>query len=238
MKQFLALLCLLFVACGGSTTTVTKPDDKQNVKTDKNVKPAFNADEVFEKGITAYKAREYETARMSFTQAASALRDSKLANAYKFLGFIMAIQNNHAEATKFFLKAFDANSSFELDPAENGHPAWTPDYVAAATQFALRNAKGSELAKSGKEAYAKRDYETSINFLEQAVLKTDLGTSDKVEAYKYLGFIYALKKRNDEAKAAFQKAFQLNKNFELDKSEYGNPTWTPLYDEVKKSNKK
>lgn len=226
---FSAVLMLLFFGCATKEAAKTTRDEKT-----KNTKK-INADDALKNGIEAYKVRDYEKAKSSLHKATQQkLSKSNLVSAHKHLAFIYSIQGNADEAYKEFSKAFKLDKKFKLDKSEAGHPAWTPSFQWAQKESALINAKGSELFDEGKDYYSKRDNTNAIRSLEAAVSKEDLKTSRKVEAYKLLAFIYAVDRNPAQAKLAFKKAFGLDNSFQLDKSEYGNPVWTPLYDEVKK----
>jgi outer membrane protein assembly factor BamD (BamD/ComL family) len=185
-------------------------------------------------GLQAYQSRNYDLAKDKLTAVTTrkATRNQQI-TAFKHLAFIHAIQQNPREAKRQFLKAFYLDKDFVLDRAELGNPYWMPAFMSASKQFAFAQSSGSELYQNGKTAYEKRRYDDAINYLETAVEKKDLDTGLKVDAYKLLAFIHAVNKQPAEAKADFRRAFQLNKYFELDKSEYGNPVWTKLFDEVK-----
>lgn len=239
MKKHFSLITLLFAGiifftgCGGAKSTTKEKPETPAVPKKPSGKPQL------EKGMELYKARDYEGAKKNLRSATDLdLSKSERTQAYKHLGFIFAMQKNQAEATKAFFDAFTSDDGFELESAEMGNPAWTPAYEAAQKQFTLASASGNDLLSKGKDAYSKRNYDEALSYLETAVKKTDLEGNKRADAYKLLAFAYALRKRPVDAKNAFRKAFEVNKNFELDKSEYGNPVWTPLYDEVKNTIKK
>ena len=209
---------------------------KESVKKEKTEKGTVNA---LQLGLDAYKIRDYEKAKTSFLLATKQkLSKNELITAHKHLAFIYAVQGNTDVAYKEFTEAFKLNKSFNLDKSELGHPAWTPAFEWAQKESALLNASGSDLFDDGKTFYLKRDHAGAKRSLEAAVNKEDLKTSKKVEAFKLLAFIYAIQNNSSQAKNAFRKAFELDNAFQLDKAEYGNPVWTPLYDEVKKQFKK
>lgn len=231
MKKILLSLLLILFAFGCASKEAVKTTGKEKTKTEKKAV----ADNSFQAGLDAYKARDYEKARGLLVKATQQqLSTDDVVSSHKHLAFIYALQGNHDGARKEFAKAFKLDKGFELDKSELGHPAWTPAFERVQKEFALTNAKGSDLFDDGEEFYSKRDYENAIRSLEAAVEKDDLKTVKKVAAYKLLAFVYAIKKNPAKAKDAFRKAFKLDNTFELDKSEYGNPVWTPVYDEVKK----
>ena len=207
---------------------------KETVKTadaGKTKSAAKKADvNLLQSGIDAYKAREYEKAKDLLTKAVKEkLSNDDLISANKHLAFINALQGNADGAYNQFMKAFKLKNSFELNKSEAGHPAWTPAFERAKKEAAILYAKGADLFDDGKSSYSKREYDNAVKLLEAAVAKEDLKVSKKVEAYKLLAFTYAVQKNPAKARTAFTQAFKLDKEFQLDKSEYGNPVWTPLY---------
>ncbi|MBX7150545.1 hypothetical protein K1X84_02810, partial [bacterium] len=191
----------------------------------------------FNQGIESYKQRDYDKARQSFTQASTSkkLSTAQMVTLHKHLAFIYAIQKQNAEAADEFLKAFTLDKSFTLDKAEMGNPYWTPAFEDAQKQFGLLSISGNDLFATAKDHYEKRNYDEALKYFNVILKKIDLALDNKIQSYKYLAFIYAIQKKTDASKDAFKKAFHLNKSFELDKGEYGNPIWTPIFDEVKKS---
>ncbi|MBL7996812.1 hypothetical protein JNM05_15705 [bacterium] len=230
---FPAVLMLLVFGCATKEAANATKDSKakQHIKT--------GPDNALKNGLEAYKVRDYDKAKSSLLKATQQkLSTNDLVSAHKHLAFIYSLQGKEDDAYKEFSNAFKLDKKFKLDKSETGHPAWTPSFQWAQKESALINAKGTELFDDGKAYYSKRDNSNAIRSLEAAVSKEDLKTSKKVEAYKLLAFIYAVDRNPAQAKLAFKKAFGLDNSFQLDKSEYGNPVWTPLYDEVKKQYQK
>ncbi len=227
MKNSYLLLGLALLVMG-----CTSKETVKSAAGSKTKKPEVNQ---LQSGIDAFKARDYEKARDFLSKAVKEKRSNDdLISAHKHLAFINALQGNTDGAYKQFMKAFKLDKDFELDKSEMGHPAWGPAFERAQKEAEVANAKGSELFDEGKSYYSKRDYDNAVKMLEAAVAKEDLKASKKVEAYKLLAFTYAVQKNPAKARNAFTQAFKLDKEFQLDKSEYGNPVWTPLYDEIKK----
>ena len=195
----------------------------------------YDSDSIFTQGVEAYQARQYDRAKTLLSKAAyQNLPQSKLIETSKNLAFIHALQGNKILAIQHFLKCFELDHDFELDKAELGHPAWTPAYEEAQRQASVKYASANDLFEQGKDAYTKRNYTEAESLLLSAVGKTELKKDRKVEAHKFLAFIFAVQQRSGDARAQFRRAFELDKNFKLDKAEYGNPVWTPLYEAVKK----
>lgn len=224
---WLGAMTLIVSACGGGSSSVS---------TDHSVQ----AEALFNQGIESYKQRDYDKARQSLLQASTSkqLSTSQRTTLHKHLAFIYAIQKQNTEATDEFLKAFTLDDGFTLDKAEMGNPYWTPAFEDAQKQFALLSIGGNDLFVMAKDHYEKRNYDEALKYFKLTLKKIDLSLDNKVQSYKYLAFIYAIQKKTDASKEAFEKAFYLNKKFELDKGEYGNPIWTPLFDAVKKDKSK
>lgn len=230
MKTLYLSLFLLFFFVGCASKETAKKAEGGKATAEKKEKIDY-----LQTGIDAYKARDYEKAKNHLAKAAKQnLSTDDLVAAHKHLGFIYALQGATDAAYKQFAKAFKLDKSFELEKSELGHPAWTPAFERAQKEASLANAKGSDLFDEGKKFYNKREYTKATRSLETAVTRDDLKTSKKAEAYKLLAFIYAIEKNPAQARAAFVNAFKLDKEFHLEKSEYGNPVWTPIYDEVQK----
>ncbi|NUM82033.1 tetratricopeptide repeat protein [bacterium] len=226
MKWLITWSCactLIFSACGGSSSTIS---------TDNSV----NAEALFNQGLESYKQRDYDKARYSLLQASTSkkLSSGQMIQLHKHLAFIYAMQKQNSEAADEFLKAFTLDKDFTLDKAEMGNPFWTPAFEDAQKQFGLLSISGNDLFVTAKDHYEKRNYDEALKYFNTTLKKLDLSLDNKVQSYKYLAFIYAVQKKTDAAKEAFKKAFHLNKKFELDKGEYGNPVWTPIFDEIKK----
>ncbi len=230
-KGYIILFVLVWTLAAGCGTASKQAVSKTERKED--------SEALLNLGLEAYKARNYENAKnLLFKASGQNLSGDQLISAHKHLAFIHALQKNTGAATKEFLKAFYLDKDFQLDNSETGNPLWMPSFIEAAKQFTQTHAAGSELYSEGTNAFEKRNYNAALASLEAAVKKEDLSRDKKAAAYKFIAFIYSIQKKPAYAKAAFRKAFRLNNSFELDKSEYGNPAWTPLYDEVKKEFKK
>jgi Tfp pilus assembly protein PilF len=223
------IITFFFLSCASKETVKTADAGKTK-------STAKNADvNLLQSGIDAYKAREYDKAKDLLSKAVKEkISNDDQLTAHKHLAFINALQGNADGAYKQFMRAFKLDKGFELNKSETGHPAWTPAFERAKKEAAILYAKGADLFENGKSSYSKREYDNAVKFLEAAVSKEDLKVSKKVEAYKFLAFIYAVQKNPSKARTAFTHAFKLDKEFQLDKSEYGNPVWTPLYEEAKK----
>ncbi len=236
MKTFSLPLIIFFIIAvliGCSAATEKTVTDKKTTET--KTEPKIDYTATLTEGIEQYKNRTFDKAKEQLLKITSGKADKpQLVASHKYLGFIFAIEKNSREAKKHFHEAFVIDKNFELDKSEMGNPVWTPSYEEAKKEFAMTQMTGTEFFNLGKQMYAERKYDESLAYFESAASKKDLSTDNRIQSYKLTAFIYSVKKQPDKAKMAFRKAFEINRQFELDKSEYGNPVWTPLYEDVKK----
>jgi hypothetical protein len=78
-------------------------------------------------GIKLYEDGRYKDAMTSFQGALSAglgPNDQVVAN--KYLAFISCVSGRERQCRAYFSRALELNPSFELEPAEAGHPIWGP----------------------------------------------------------------------------------------------------------------
>lgn len=226
MKGFgLAVLVFLMACSQAAEKTVVVP--KEEKKADAAI--------LLTEAIECYKNKEYSKARQSFQQALTGNKNIRQQiTIYKYLAFMDAIDKNMVSAKKHFIQALTLDKNFELNKSEYGNPLWTPVYEEARKEFLQMQYSGEEWFKEGQQLYLERKYTEALTAFDSALNKKDLSKENQMLAYKYQAFIYALQKQPEKAKTAFRKAFTLSKKFQLDKSEYGNPVWTPLYEEIKK----
>jgi Tfp pilus assembly protein PilF len=78
-------------------------------------------------GIRSYEDGRYAQATTSFQSAiAAGLKDSDQVVANKYLAFISCVSGRERQCRAYFRRALELNPSFELEPAEAGHPTWGP----------------------------------------------------------------------------------------------------------------
>ena len=78
-------------------------------------------------GIEAYdNGRHREAAKMLRAALASGLATSEQVEAHKYLAFIECSANRRTQCRDEFSKALAIDPTFELKPAEAGHPVWGP----------------------------------------------------------------------------------------------------------------
>ena len=85
-------------------------------------------------GIRYYEDGKYPAATSSLQNAlAAGLSDSDQVKANKYLAFISCGSGRERQCRAYFRRALELDPSFELEPAEAGHPMWGPVF---------RNVKG------------------------------------------------------------------------------------------------
>ena len=78
-------------------------------------------------GIRQYEDGKYAVATTSLQNAlAAGLNDSDQVTANKYLAFISCVSGRERQCRAYFRRALELNPSFELEPAEAGHPMWGP----------------------------------------------------------------------------------------------------------------
>ena len=86
------------------------------------------AEQDFERGVKSYEDGDYKSATRQLQSALSlglpAFPDQAIA--HKYLAFIACASGRQRPCRDEFRKAFEADSNFNLTPAEAGHPVWGP----------------------------------------------------------------------------------------------------------------
>ena len=78
-------------------------------------------------GVRQYEDGKYAAATTSLQNAlAAGLSDTDQVTANKYLAFIACTQGRERQCRAYFRRALELNPSFELEPAEAGHPMWGP----------------------------------------------------------------------------------------------------------------
>jgi Tfp pilus assembly protein PilF len=90
------------------------------------------------KGVENYEEGNYYAsveALNNVLQTKLADKDDKV-SAYKYLAFIHCVSGREKMCFESFRKALALNPSFELTPAEAGHPVWGPVFRSAKAKSA------------------------------------------------------------------------------------------------------
>jgi Tfp pilus assembly protein PilF len=90
-----------------------------------------------DKGVMSYEEGNYIASMAALNdvlQTKLADKDDKV-SAYKYLAFIHCVSGREKLCYEAFRKALVLNPSFELTPAEAGHPVWGPVFRSAKAKF-------------------------------------------------------------------------------------------------------
>jgi Tfp pilus assembly protein PilF len=115
--RFIALVFAAMVLAGCSSQPV---QDIRNIFQTRG-EPQLKA------GIRYYEDGKYPQATTSLQDALSAgLSDADQVTANKYLAFISCVSNRERQCRAYFKRALELDPSFDLTPAEAGHPMWGP----------------------------------------------------------------------------------------------------------------
>jgi hypothetical protein len=107
--------------------------------------PPSKGAQVLAQGVKAYEDGDYRGASKLFEAALrETLTGKEQAIAYKYLAFVACVSGRTATCRAHFRKAFAAYASFELTPAEAGHPLWGPAFRTVKAEI---EAKGKDARK-------------------------------------------------------------------------------------------
>ncbi len=123
MMLVAVLAALLLSACGemGQMGDVFQPSNKQLAG-----------------GIKSYEEGDYQTALITIKKAQEMGLNEKRdqVTAFKYLAFIHCVSGREQQCRDEFRKALTVDPSFELKPAEAGHPVWGPVFRGEKAKFA------------------------------------------------------------------------------------------------------
>jgi tetratricopeptide (TPR) repeat protein len=180
MRAFLpaALAALFLSACAVPGTAPEKKAEPPAI-TEQMLRE--RAREQFAAGQKQYEAGDYDSAAKSFN---GALEHGMLAKgdqsmARKYLAFIACVSNREAQCREEFRRALEIDGSFDLTPAEAGHPLWGPVFRSVKAQMeeqraalAAKNApplpKAEQLLAEGLKKYDAGEYDAALKLLQDA----------------------------------------------------------------------
>lgn len=86
------------------------------------------AEQKLSSGVKSYEEGDYKTSQEALQKALEmGLRNKNdQVSAHKYLAFIHCVSAREKQCRDEFKKALEINSSFDLKPAEAGHPVWGP----------------------------------------------------------------------------------------------------------------
>jgi Tfp pilus assembly protein PilF len=122
----------LILACGGCSQGIKGPAlGERPGATHAQVGTPERAgvgEQVLERGIASYEDGEYRAAERQLQTALDMglAAPGDQAKAHKYLAFIHCAAGRAKRCREEFRKALGAEPSFDLEPAEAGHPAWGP----------------------------------------------------------------------------------------------------------------
>jgi len=90
--------------------------------------------------VQRYDDGEYQEAARHFQRALEQglASPADQANARKHLAFIACVGSRTSACRVEFRKAFEADASFDLTPAEAGHPMWGPVFRSVQAEIAKK----------------------------------------------------------------------------------------------------
>ena len=122
----------------------------------KSLLPLGKAQQMLADGMVKYDAGEYPAARKLLDAALTeGLKDTaSRVKAMKFIAFTECLQRRYKECRTQFIRIYDVDPSFDLTPAEAGHPSWTHTFASAkaAAKRALASKEAKEKAARDKGA--------------------------------------------------------------------------------------
>ena len=101
-----------------------------------------------------------------------------------------------------------------------------------AIKIGLPFVDADEALRSGIRDYEEGRYLESFRSLRDA-LETGLPPKERVQAHKYIAFIYCVSNRPRDCREEFRKALAVDPSFQLDAAEAGHPTWGPVFRSLK-----
>lgn len=86
------------------------------------------AEQKLSSGVKSYEEGDYKTSQEALQKALEMGLRSKndQVSAHKYLAFIHCVSAREKQCRDEFKKALEIDSSFDLKPAEAGHPVWGP----------------------------------------------------------------------------------------------------------------
>ena len=86
--------------------------------------------------------------------------------------------------------------------------------------------------RSGIRDYEEARYLEAFRSLRDA-LEEGLAAKERVQAHKYIAFIYCVSNRPRDCREEFRRALAVDPAFQLDPAEAGHPIWGPVFRSLK-----
>ena len=125
----IALFCTACAQFGKGEADKTAPPEARPATAEATTGPSIDkARQELNNGIASYENGAYKIAARQLQSAlALGLADgASQARAHKYLAFMHCVGGRQRQCREEFSKAFAADPSFDLTPAEAGHPTWGP----------------------------------------------------------------------------------------------------------------
>ncbi len=191
-------------------------------------------------GQRQYEAGSFDDAQKSLNEALAhgVLTREAQAQARKLLAFIHCVSNREDSCRAEFRKALEINATFDLTPAEAGHPIWGPVYrnvraqlttPGAPTEAAKPLTKAEQLLADGMAKYEAGEFDAAFRILQSALKEGLEKRPDQLKAVKHSAFSLCLMEKWGLCRTEFQKLFDIDANFDLTPAEAGHPSWTRTY---------
>jgi tetratricopeptide (TPR) repeat protein len=138
----------------------------------------------------------------------------------------MAMRSHIAHITLF------AAAALALAACQQMPSTGTSSVAPQVSEDALRQRANDQLA-AGIKAYDAGDYDNAVKNLTDSLDHGLLSKVDQSRARKYLAFSHCVSGRDQQCRAEFRKAFEINPDFALTPAEDGHPIWGPVYRDVR-----
>lgn len=125
----ITLLCAACAQSGKGAAEQATPPASRPAAAEATAGPSVDkARKELNNGVASYENGAYKVAARQLQSAlALGLNDgASQARAHKYLAFMHCVGGRQQQCREEFSKAFAADPSFDLSPAEAGHPTWGP----------------------------------------------------------------------------------------------------------------
>ena len=108
------------------SASASQPQRANALRATPKAAPSSKGEQELERAVKSYEEGAHKNAARQFQAALDVGLDAKAdqATAHKYLAFIVCVSGREKSCRDEFRKALDADPSFELGPAEIGHPVW------------------------------------------------------------------------------------------------------------------
>lgn len=93
--------------------------------------------------------------------------------------------------------------------------------------------KAEQSLNAGIKQYEEGELKDAQKSLQDALNLGLTFDSEKVTAHKYLAFIFCASNQERQCRDEFRRAFEIDPNFKLERTEIGHPLWGPVYNSVR-----